>query len=35
MICLFDLRQSGSEAHGARSIHFFGRNRLARGTVKP
>jgi anti-sigma regulatory factor (Ser/Thr protein kinase) len=35
MICLFDLRQSGSEATGARSIHFFGRSRLARGTEKP
>jgi anti-sigma regulatory factor (Ser/Thr protein kinase) len=35
MICLFDLRQSGSEATGARSIHFFGRSRLARGTKEP
>jgi len=35
MICLFDLRESGSEATGARSIHFFGRSRLASGTVKP
>jgi anti-sigma regulatory factor (Ser/Thr protein kinase) len=35
MICLFDLRQSGSEATGARSLHFFGRNRLARGTKEP
>lgn len=35
MICLFDLRQSGSEATGAQSIHFFGRSRLARGTQKP
>lgn len=35
MICLFDLRHSGSEATGARSIHYFGRNRLARGTQKP
>jgi len=35
MICLFDLRQSGSEATGARSLHFFGRGRLARGTKEP
>jgi anti-sigma regulatory factor (Ser/Thr protein kinase) len=35
MICLFDLRQSGGEATGARSLHFFGRTRLARGTGTP
>lgn len=35
MICLFDLRQSGAEANGARSLHFFGRSRLARGTNEP
>jgi anti-sigma regulatory factor (Ser/Thr protein kinase) len=35
MICLFELRQSGSEASGARSLHFFARNRLARGTGTP
>jgi anti-sigma regulatory factor (Ser/Thr protein kinase) len=32
MICLFDLRQAGREALGARSLHFFGRARMARGT---
>jgi anti-sigma regulatory factor (Ser/Thr protein kinase) len=35
MVCLFDLRQSGAEATGARSLHFFGRSRIARGTNEP
>jgi anti-sigma regulatory factor (Ser/Thr protein kinase) len=35
MICLFDLRQGAADASGARSLHFFERNRLARGTGTP
>jgi hypothetical protein len=34
MICLFDLKQSPREVKGARSLHFFGRKRMARGTER-
>jgi hypothetical protein len=35
MICLFDLKQNPKEVRGARSLHFFGRKRIARGTQEP